>query len=77
MEIETTSLDALIEEFGLPGFCKIDTDGYELNVLAGLSKPIPLLCFEVISVQKELVVRCLNKLCIPVNYDFSRSMRSF
>ena len=74
IEVETTSLDHLIMQFGLPGFCKIDTEGYELNVLKGLSNPIPLLCFEVISVNKELVEPCVDKLCSLGNYEFNWSV---
>jgi len=44
--VECTTLDQLVAEYGLPDFCKIDVEGYESAVLAGLSRPIPLLSFE-------------------------------
>lgn len=44
--VSVTTLDALIEEFGLPVFCKIDVEGFELQVLQGLSHPIPYISFE-------------------------------
>ncbi|MDQ1238864.1 MAG: hypothetical protein QG577_1049 [Thermodesulfobacteriota bacterium] len=40
------TLDSLIEAFGLPAFCKIDVEGYEYEVLRGLSRAIPCMSFE-------------------------------
>ena len=44
--VEVTTLDSLIEEFGSPGFIKIDVEGYEFEVLSGLSRPVRALSFE-------------------------------
>jgi FkbM family methyltransferase len=44
--VDVTTLDELIEEFGAPAFCKIDVEGYELEVVRGLSTPIRALSFE-------------------------------
>lgn len=44
--VPMTTLDELIERFGTPAFCKIDVEGFELEVLQGLSQPIPAVCFE-------------------------------
>lgn len=41
-----TTLDSIIEQYGIPSFCKIDVEGYELHVIQGLSKRIPCLSFE-------------------------------
>ncbi len=46
LEVEVTTLDELIKEFGIPDFCKIDVEGYELEVLKGLSQSIKQLSFE-------------------------------
>lgn len=46
IEMPATTLDVLIEQYGMPDFCKIDVEGYELNVLKGMSSPIPLISFE-------------------------------
>jgi FkbM family methyltransferase len=72
--VEITTLDALIDKFGIPGFCKIDTEGYELQVLSGLSQPLPLLCFEIISIHKETLAPCLQRLSALGNYEFNWSV---
>jgi FkbM family methyltransferase len=46
-EVETTTLENLIVDHGLPIYIKIDVEGFELNVLRGLRHPIPYLSFEV------------------------------
>jgi FkbM family methyltransferase len=44
--VPLTTLDALIELYGVPVFCKVDVEGYELEVVQGLSSPIPVLSYE-------------------------------
>ncbi len=44
--IPVITLDALIKQYGIPRFCKIDVEGFEYEVLRGLSVPIPSLSFE-------------------------------
>jgi FkbM family methyltransferase len=46
MEVPIRTMDSLVEEFGRPVFCKIDVEGFELEVLKGLTKPVPYLSFE-------------------------------
>jgi FkbM family methyltransferase len=72
--VPTTTLDRLIAEHGIPGFCKIDTEGYELQVLQGLSVALPLLCFEVISVQKESVEPCIGHINALGDYEYNWSV---
>jgi len=44
--VETTTLDALIEEFGTPVFIKLDVEGYEDVVIKGLSRSIRAFAME-------------------------------
>ncbi len=46
IEVPVTTLDALIEKHGVPDFCKVDVEGYEPEVFAGLSQPLPAVSFE-------------------------------
>lgn len=44
--VNMTTLEQLIKDYGVPDFCKIDVEGYELEVFKGLSRKIPLVSFE-------------------------------
>jgi hypothetical protein len=71
--VPMTTLDALINAFGVPRFCKIDVEGYEENVLSGLSRPIPYLSFEFSREFLDATARCINRLLAVGNprFDFS------
>ena len=60
--VEVTTLDALIDRFGVPAFTKIDVEGYEVEVLQGLSRPIPALSFEYTPYRHEPALECLRLL---------------
>jgi FkbM family methyltransferase len=46
-QVETVTLDQLIEAHGVPYLVKIDVEGHEPSVLRGLHRPVPYLSFEV------------------------------
>jgi len=46
LKVRITTLDALISKYGQPAFIKIDVEGYEWEVLKGLSQSVRALCFE-------------------------------
>jgi FkbM family methyltransferase len=73
VQVTVTTLDALIEQYGQPDFCKIDVEGYELEVLQGLSYPIRTLSFEYIPATYESALACLARLKDLGNYEFNWS----
>jgi FkbM family methyltransferase len=46
-EISMTTIDRLIEIYGMPFFIKIDVEGFEPAVLRGMHRAVPYLSFEV------------------------------
>jgi FkbM family methyltransferase len=44
--IRLSTLDRQIDAFGIPDYCKIDVEGWEIHVFEGLSQAIPLMSFE-------------------------------
>jgi FkbM family methyltransferase len=67
IEIETTTLDSIIDEYGIPDYIKIDVEGHEYEVLTSFSKLLPdtLFSFEWAEEQKhkiDLTIQHLNKL---------------
>ena len=69
-----TTLDSLIETHGLPAYCKIDVEGHEAQVLAGLSQPLPRLCFEVLPAALPVALACLDRLGALGDYRYNLSL---
>jgi FkbM family methyltransferase len=46
IEVEVTTLDLLVAKFGTPRYVKIDVEGFEKQVLAGLLRRIVIVSFE-------------------------------
>lgn len=69
------TLDWLVEGFGVPAFCKIDVEGYEVEVFKGLTHRLPALSFEVHSVQPDKTAACLDLLAELGDYRLSYSDR--
>ena len=62
VEVEVTTLDALIERYGVPTFLKIDVEGYELEALKGLSQSVRTVSYEYNGDFLDLAVGCLDRL---------------
>lgn len=61
-KVKTINLDSLIEIYGSPDLIKIDVEGYELEVLSGLSTKQKLICFEWAEEEYEKLKLILNHL---------------
>ncbi|HZV69759.1 MAG TPA: FkbM family methyltransferase [Saprospiraceae bacterium] len=63
IKVPMTTLDNLIREFGNPVFIKIDVEGYELEVLKGLTQPVKMLSFEyTVPERTERIFECLDQI---------------
>ena len=68
-----TTLDLLIARWGTPAFVKIDVEGAEPAVLAGLTQAVPALSFEYVPAALAEARACVNRLSElgPFTYNWS------
>ena len=80
IEVKMTTMDKLIEKHGVPSFCKIDVEGYEYDVLKGLSQPVGAMSLEyIVPENTQVLVDCLKHLSnlgsIECNFSYGESMK--
>lgn len=69
--VQVTTLDALIAQHGVPGFVKIDVEGFELDVLKGLGVPVRLVSVEYLPGMADRTRAVLDRLGELGRYRFN------
>lgn len=73
LKVEVITLDYLIATYGMPAFCKIDIENFELQALRGLSQPIPALSFEFFVPTLDRAIACILQLEKLDSYQYNWS----
>lgn len=73
VEVTVTTLDELIATHGEPAFCKIDVEGFEVEVLRGLSRPLRALSYEYLPPAHDAALQALERVerLGPYVYNYS------
>jgi FkbM family methyltransferase len=73
IEVEVVTLDDLVAAHGVPAFCKIDVEGFEVEVLSGLSRPLPALSFEYLPATHDRTLAALDRIQHLGTYEYNYS----
>ncbi len=69
--VRMVTLDSLIARYGRPAYVKIDVEGFELDVLAGVSQPLPLVSSEYLPGFPHLSHAVIDRLSELGRYRFN------
>lgn len=73
IDVKVDTLDNMLTKFGVSAFIKIDVEGYELEVLEGLSHPVKYLSLEFTSEDIDNFKKCLHRIEEVGTYIFQFS----
>lgn len=73
ISVEVLTLDQLIARHGEPAFVKIDVEGFEAEVLQGLSRPLRALSFEYLVATMPVARACVARLAALGRYRYRLS----
>lgn len=73
IQVEVITLDEMITKYGIPAFCKIDVEGFEEEVLKGLSTVVPALSFEFFPTTAARTIQCIRLVNNLASYKFNWS----
>ncbi|MDT8410098.1 MAG: FkbM family methyltransferase [Wenzhouxiangellaceae bacterium] len=71
LTVAVTTLDRLIADYGEPVFCKIDVEGFEHEVLAGLGHALKALSLEFVQGSLDTARACIDELQRLGCYQFN------
>ena len=74
LEVPATTLDRLVATYGEPAFVKIDVEGMEHEVLAGLSRPLRALSFEFVPSSPASALASVDRLGALGRYAFNAAL---
>lgn len=74
VKVDIITLDSLIEQYGIPKLCKIDVEGFEYEVLQGLTQPIPMFSLEYTPWRIDPAISCIDYLSNLSRYEFNITM---
>lgn len=67
-KVATISLDTMIKNHGQPDIVKVDVEGYEYNVLKGLTQKVGKICFECHEEEKDKLNKIIKHL-LSIGYN--------
>jgi FkbM family methyltransferase len=73
VSVDVLTLDQLISAFGVPQFVKIDVEGFEVEVLRGLSQPVRALSYEYLPPAHDAALVCLELVEKLGDYEYNYS----
>ena len=73
-KVPVTTLDKKIKVYGIPKYIKIDVEGYELEVLKGLSNPVQNISIEFTAEDIENSYKCIDYISTLGDFTFNYSI---